>query len=60
MAWYTTADARRDAMRQQQERERAGLPSPHCSTFCAEGERCAITENGRCDALAKFTQQEKP
>lgn len=52
MSWYTTADAHRDAERQRQQRESVGLPSPHCSTFCAAGERCAITADGRCGALA--------
>lgn len=57
MPWYTTSDAVRDANRQRQERERAGLPSPKCSTFCATGERCAITGDGKCDALSPTPPQ---
>ena len=47
--WYTTEDARRDAARQAE--QRGVRPTPECSSLCAIGERCVITEDGRCDAL---------
>ena len=52
--------AQQDAEKQAAIRERAGLSS-QCSTFCAydaEG-RCAITENGECDADLISKYQEK-
>ncbi len=49
--WYTTEDARRDAARQAEARlKRPPPPSPECSSLCAAGERCVITEDGSCDA----------
>lgn len=47
--WYTTEDARRDAARQAE--HRGDRPSPECSSLCAIGERCVITEDGKCDAV---------
>lgn len=55
MAWHTTADARRDAERQQIARDSARLPSLHCSSFCAAAEPCAVTGTGQCDALKSPT-----
>ncbi len=55
MSWYTTSDARRDAEKQREIREKSNLPTSLCSTFCAyesEG-RCAITDDGKCDAARK-------
>ena len=45
--WYTTEDARRDAAKQSAN-QRDDRPSPDCSSFCAAGEPCAITEDGKC------------
>ena len=47
--WYTTWDARRDAAKQAAN-QRDDRPSPGCSSFCAVGEPCAITDDGKCDA----------
>ena len=47
--WYTTADARRDAEKQAAN-QRDDRQSPNCSSFCARGEPCSITEDGKCDA----------
>ena len=84
MPWYTTEDARRDALRQAEMRERARCADElelsannlvacqksennyaaisalrehaarfranGCSSFCADGEPCSISADGRCDA----------
>ena len=47
--WYTTADARRDAEKQAAN-QRDDRQSPNCSSFCARGEPCSITDDGKCDA----------
>lgn len=52
--WYYTEDARRDAAMQAEKRAgKPNMPTTRCSSLCADGEPCAITEDGKCDALAE-------
>ena len=36
--------------------KKPSLPSPDCSSFCAPGEKCSISKDGRCDALHPISE----